>query len=137
MGIDKLIHIHFISIYVIIVIIFIVAIYRKLNGKKKPKLLSKEKFEGTLSKKMTDVTSDTLSMFNIWPYVNDLKKAKIVSKKIDESTIVYKVYRNSNEQFEHILLRTEKEHYYVIIVVNVVKKKVKGYYKLQLTNQYQ
>jgi hypothetical protein len=71
-------------------------------------------------------------MFNIWPYVNDLKKVNIISKKIEEDKLVHKVYRNAD--FEHILLNTEEENHFVVIVVNLNKHKLKGYYLIDLTN---
>lgn len=76
------------------------------------------------------VTND--SFFNIWPYVNELKAAKILSKKIKESELVHKVYRNSTEDFEHILLATEKENHFVKVVVDRNKKKPMGYLLLEL-----
>jgi len=75
-------------------------------------------------------------MFNIWPFVNELKKAKIVSKKINEKDLVYKVYRNFEENFEHILLTTEKDNHYLVVLVNLNKNKIKGYFPLELTNEY-
>lgn len=137
MSIDKLIHVHFISIYAIAVLVFIIVIYLKLKNKKGPKHLTKEKFEATLSKKMIDVTHDNTKIYNIWPFVNELKKAKILPKKLNEDELIYKVYIDAHEKFEHILLQTAHKNHYVVIVVNLNKKKAKGYYKLESTNQYQ
>ena len=136
MSIDKLIHLHFISLYLAGVIIFIIVIYIKLKNKKGPKELSKEKFESTIIGKMIDATDEVKTMFNIWPFVNDLKRVKIITKKMDENQLVYKAYRDANNEFEHILLNTEKENNYIVIVVNLTKKKAKGYYKLELKNEY-
>ena len=136
MTIDKLIHLHFLSLYVTVLIIFLVVLYIKLKNKKAPKLLSKEKFYSTLTEKMIESSTNDKSMFNIWPFVNELKKAKIVSKKINEKDLVYKVYRNFEENFEHILLTTEKDNHYLVILVNLNKNKIKGYFPLELTNEY-
>ncbi len=136
MTINKLIHLHFISLYLTGVIIFIVVIYRKLKNKKGPKELSKEKFESTIIGKMVETTDDIKTMFNIWPFVNNLKRVKIITKKIDENQLVYKAYRDTINKFEHILLTTEKENNFIVIVVDLTKKKAKGYYKLDLKNEY-
>ena len=136
MTIDKLIHLHFLSLYVTVLIIFLVVLYIKLKNKKAPKLLSKEKFYSTLTEKMIESSTIDKSMFNIWPFVNELKKAKIVSKKINEKDLVYKVYRNFEENFEHILLTTEKDNHYLVVLVNLNKNKIKGYFPLELTNEY-
>ena len=136
MTIDKLIHLHFLSLYVTVLIIFLVVLYIKQKNKKAPKLLSKEKFYSTLTEKMIESSTIDKSMFNIWPFVNELKKAKIVSKKINEKDLVYKVYRNFEENFEHILLTTEKDNHYLVVLVNLNKNKIKGYFPLELTNEY-
>ena len=136
MTIDKLIHLHFLSLYVTVLIIFLVVLYIKLKNKKAPKLLSKEKFYSTLTEKMIESSSIDKSMLNIWPFVNELKKAKIVSKKINEKDLVYKVYRNFEENFEHILLTTEKDNHYLVVLVNLNKNKIKGYFPLEMTNEY-
>jgi hypothetical protein len=136
MTIDKLIHLHFLSLYVFVLIIFLVVLYIKLKNKKAPKLLSKEKFYSTLTEKMIESSSIEKNMFNIWPFVNELKKAKIISKKINEKDLVYKVYRNFEENFEHILLTTEKDKHFVVVIVNLNKNKIKGYYTIELKNEY-
>lgn len=110
--------------------------YMKLKNKKGPKELSKEKFESTIKGKMVDATDELKAMFNIWPFVNNLKRVKIITKKIDENQLVYKAYRDINNEYEHILLNTEKENNYIVIVVDLTKKKAKGYYKLDLKNEY-
>jgi len=85
MTINRLIHLHFISLYLIGVIIFIVVIYRKLKNKKGPKELSREKFESTIIGKMVEIKDDMKTIYNIWPFVNNLKRVKIITKKIDEN----------------------------------------------------
>jgi len=132
MSIHHLIHSHFIFLLVIPVILLIYVLIKKTRNKEAPKEISKEKFETTMVDKMIDVPNSEHSMFNIWPYVNDLKKAHIVSKKIEEDKLVHKVYRNAN--FEHILLNTEKENHFVVIVANLKKHKIKGYYTVNLPN---
>lgn len=81
---------------------------------------------------MTEISVSNDLFFNIWPYVSELKAAKILSRKIKESELVHKVYRNSTENFEHILLATEKENHFVKVVVDTNKKKAMGYLFLDL-----
>ena len=137
MTIDKLIHVHFLSLYVLAVGIFIIFMYRKLKYKKGPKELSKEKFKATLTSKMIDVTDqEDKVMYNIWPFVNELKRIKILPKKFNENELVYKVFRDSKDKFEHILLNTDQENQFISIVVDLTKKKAKGYYQLQSHAEY-
>jgi hypothetical protein len=77
-----------------------------------------------------------MPFFNIWPYVSQLKSVKIISKKIKDAELVHKVYRNSNGEFEHILLSTEIENNFVVIVVNRSKKKIMGYFLLDVKGEY-
>jgi hypothetical protein len=132
MSIHHLIHSHFIFLLVIPVILLIYVLIKKARNKEAPKEISKEKFETTMVDKMIDIPNSEHSMYNIWPYVNDLKKAHIISKKIEEDKLIHKVYRNAN--FEHILLNTEKENDFVVIIVNLNKHKVKGYYLIDFPN---
>lgn len=81
---------------------------------------------------MEEISVSNNSVFNIWPYVSELKAAKILSNKIKESELIHKVYRNSTEDYEHILLTTEKENHFVKIVVDRNKKKPMGYLLLDL-----
>ncbi len=136
MSIDKLIHLHFLSLYIIVLIIFMIVLYIKMKNKKAPKKLTEEKYKSTLNDKMVDTTSEEKSMFNIWPFVNQLKRAQILPKKINESRLIFQTYKDTNNHFEHILLHTEKENHYVVIVVNLIKNKIKGYFPLELKNEY-
>ena len=136
MSIDKLIHLHFLSLYVAVLIIFLIVLYKKMRVKKIPKKLTQEKYNATLIGKMVEIEEPEKNMFNIWPYVTILKRVEILPKKSNERELVYKVYRNLEEKYEHILLTTEKENHYVVIVVNLIKNKIKGYFPLELKNEY-
>lgn len=107
-----------------------------MNHKKGPKLLEKEKYSSTMTEKMLEIKNPDTGMFNIWPYVSRLKTAKILSHKVKERELVYKVYRNSTEEFEHVLLSTEKENNFVVIVVDKIKKKIVGYSLLEPHGEY-
>ncbi len=135
MTIDKLIHLHFLSLYIVVLIILVVAIYIKLKNKKAPKKLSEEKYQSTITGKMLDITAKE-SMFNIWPFVNELKRALILSKKTNESELIYKIYKDINDNFEHILLNSENENNYIVIVVNLNKNKVIGYFLINSLKDY-
>ncbi|MDW8849543.1 hypothetical protein SD960_05515 [Flavobacterium sp. MMLR14_040] len=95
-------------------------------------MISKEKYNSAINEEMAEISVANDSFFNIWPYVSELKAAKILSNKIKESDLVYKVYRNSTEDFEHILLTTEKENHFVNVVIDRNKKKAMGYLFLDL-----
>ena len=131
MAMHHYLRLSFILLFVITSFFCIYFIIKKRRNKKVPKLLSKEKYNSSMNEEMKEISSSD-SFFNIWPYVSELKAAKILSKKIKESELVHKVYRNSTEDFEHILLATEKENHFVEIVVDRNKKKAMGYLLLDL-----
>ena len=128
MTIHHQIHLHFISLFVITALLCLFFIIKKMRNKKGIKLLTKNKYNSTIIEKMEEIETAEVSFFNIWPYVSKLKSGKIISKKIKEQELVHKVYRNSTGKYEHILLRTEKENHFVVIVVNRLKKKAIGYF---------
>ena len=137
MTIHHHIHLSFILLFVVTSFFCILVVIKKMRNKKAPKLLTKEKYNSTMIEKMTEIATIEATIFNIWPYVSQLKSAKIISHKIKERELIYKVYRNITGKFEHILLSTEKENNFVVIVVDKNKKKVMGYFLLDLNGEYE
>ncbi|MEZ0180790.1 hypothetical protein AB9T89_00985 [Flavobacterium oncorhynchi] len=136
MTIHHFLRFSFIAIFVVTALFCIYFIIKKQRNKKGPKLLTSEKYNSTMIGKMTEIKVSDQNIFNIWPYVSKLKTAKVLSHKIKESQLVHKVYRNSTENFEHILLSTEKENHFVVIVANRNKKKTIGYFLHDLNGLY-
>ncbi|RKR10199.1 hypothetical protein C8C83_1870 [Flavobacterium sp. 90] len=136
MTMHHFLRLSFIAIFVVTALFCVYFIIKKQRNKKGPKLLTEEKYSSTMIGKMTEITVSDKNIFNIWPYISKLKAAKILSHKIKESQLVHKVYRNSTEDFEHILLSTEKENHFVVIVANKNKKKTVGYFLYDLDGLY-
>lgn len=136
MTIHHLLRLSFIALFVITALFCVYFIIKKQRNKKGPKLLTKEKYSATMIGKMTEITASDKNTFNIWPYISKLKAAKVLSNKIKESQLVHKIYRNSTEDFEHILLSTEKENHFVVIVANRNKRKTIGYFLYDLNGLY-
>jgi hypothetical protein len=132
MAMHHYLRLSFILLFVITSFICIYFIIKKRRNKKAPKLLSKEKYNSSMSEKMEEIPVSSDSLFNIWPYISELKSAKILSNKVKESELIHKVYRDSTEDFEHVLLATEKENHFVKVVVDRNKKKPMGYLFLDL-----
>ena len=129
-------HLSFILLFVITALFCAFIIIKIISTKKVPKLLDEEKYRSTMMGKMLEITKNDITVFNIWPFVSHLKTAKVLSHKIKERELIYKVYRNSTEDFEHILLTTEKENNFVVIVVDKNKNKTMGYYLLNQAREY-
>lgn len=121
----------FILLFVITSFVVVYFVIKKRKSRKVPKLLSKEKYPSTLEE-MKEISVSNDNFFNIWPYVSELKAAKILSNNIKESELIHKVYRDSSNHFEHVLLATEQENHFVEVVVDRNKKKAMGYLLLNL-----
>ena len=121
------VHLSFFIIFAITASLCALIIMLKMSRKKRPKKLEIERYNATMTSKMTEIVTTDGSIFNFWPYVSQLKSAKILSNKIKEKELVYKVYRDANQEFEHIMLATENENNYVSLIVNRNKKKILGY----------
>ncbi|TPG44653.1 hypothetical protein [Flavobacterium pectinovorum] len=132
MAMHHYLRLSFILLFIITSFFCIYFIVKKRRNKKGPKILSNEKYNASMMEGMAEISVDNDSLFNIWPYVGELKAVKILSNKIKESELIHKVYRNSTEDFEHILLVTEKENHFVKVVVDRNKKKAMGYLLLEL-----
>ncbi|WET00607.1 hypothetical protein [Flavobacterium sp. YJ01] len=115
----------------------VLAVIIKMKNRKGPKLLEREKYNSTLTDKMVEVKDTDSNIFNIWPYVSKLKSAKVLSKKVKDNDLVYKIYRDSTEKFEHILLSTEDKNNFVTIIVNKKRKKTIGYSILDSDEKYE
>ncbi|WP_264552851.1 hypothetical protein [Flavobacterium sp. N2038] len=134
-------HVHHFHLYLFIMLfvsasLCVLAVILKMRNKKGPKLLEKEKYNSTMTEKMVEVKNTDSNIFNIWPYVSKLKSAKILSTKIKDHDLIYKIYRDSSEKFEHILLSTEDKNNFVTIIVNKKRKKTIGYSILDSNKRY-
>jgi serine/threonine-protein kinase RIO1 len=132
MAMHHYLRLSFIFLFVVTSFVCIYFIIKKRRNRKAPKLLSQEKHSSSMSEKMLEIPISNGSLFNIWPYIGELKAAKILSNKIKESELIHKVYRNSTDDFEHVLLATEEENRFVKVVVDRNKKKPMGYLFLEL-----
>lgn len=131
MAMHHYLRLTFILLFVISSFVVVYFVIKKRRNRKAPKLLSKKNYPSMLEE-MKEIPLANDNFFNIWPYVSELKAAKILSNKIKESELIHKVYRNSTNDFEHVLLVTEQENRFVEIVVERKKKKAMGYLLLNL-----
>ena len=101
------------------------------------KELTGEEFKATFSEKMNDVTTSANAEIDIWEYVELLEKERyFINDCIIENGIVEKVYRDSNNAFDQILIATAKKNVYLIIIVSLADKNIFGHYLLDLNKEY-
>ena len=86
---------------------------------------------------MTDVTQTAKPVVDIWNYVEELVKQKLVDKYVYENNLVETVYRNDASTFEHILLPTDNPNVFITLVVDLVSESIFGHIKLDLNQKYE
>ena len=99
-------------------------------------LLTEKEFKSILTGKMIDVTQTAEPIVDIWPYVQKLTVDKIVDQYTFDKGLVEKVYRNQTNTFDQILLPTPDKNIFIIILVDLLNKKIKGHYRLGLNAEY-
>jgi hypothetical protein len=100
------------------------------------KELTTDQFKSTFSKQMFDVTQTVEPEIDIWQYVGQLTRDNIVLQYVLEKQLVETVYRNFTNTFEHILLPTDNEFFFIVIVVDLKTKQIMGHIKLDLQQEY-
>ncbi|MDX2173029.1 MAG: hypothetical protein SFY56_07915 [Bacteroidota bacterium] len=100
------------------------------------RLLTEEEFKSTFTDKMVDVTATAEPLVDIWPYVQELAKDKIVDQYTFDKGLVEKVYRNQTGTFDQVLLPTSDKNTFIVILVDLNFENIKGHYKLDLKREY-
>jgi len=99
--------------------------------------LTELQFKNTFGKSMNDITNVEINNpINIWEYVKELTENKIVSRIVYKRELVEMVYRNDENTFDHILLPTEKENSYIIIITDLKKNEIYGHRALDVNMEY-
>lgn len=100
------------------------------------RLLTEKEFKLTFTDKMIDVTQTAEPVVDIWSYVEELVIEKIVDQFCFDNRLVEKVYRNQTGTFDQILLPTSDKNVFIVILVDLIVKSIKGYYKLDINREY-
>ena len=98
--------------------------------------LSEEQFNNTFSGKMIDITETAEPTIDIWPYVQLLLKDNIVTNYIYDNELVEKVYTDEAGHFHQVLLPTEIENVFIVIIIDTKEKNIIGYFRLDLNKKY-
>ena len=98
--------------------------------------LTESEYRGTMNGKMQDVTETAEPVVDIWPYVELLVKANVVLQYVFDRELVESVYRSQDGVFDHILIPTDNSNCFTVVVVDLLRRKIKGHYKLDLNKEY-
>jgi len=100
------------------------------------KELTELEYKNTFSQKMIKL-EEVDNPVNIWPYVNKLVKENIVREHVFENNLIEITYRNNINTFDHILLPTNCQNKYTVIIVDLQKSNIYGHYSLNLNEKYE
>jgi len=100
------------------------------------KQLTETEFRNTFGNKMIDVTQTAEPVVDIWNYVEELVKQKLVDNHVYENNLVETVYRNDTSTFDHVLLPTGDPNIFTTLVIDLTKETIYGHIKLDLNQKY-
>ena len=98
--------------------------------------LTQEQYKDTMTLKMVDVTATAQPVIDIWSYVGQLAKDKEILEYINKEQLVERVYRNDQGTFDHVLLPTDNSNVFIVIIVDLRQKEIKGHFRLDLNKEY-
>ena len=101
-----------------------------------PRELTEEEFRSTFGNAMLDITEKIDSTVDIWEYVGELYVSEVVSEYVVAYELVEKVYRNDSFTFDHVLLPTENQNVFLVIIVDLLKENVFGHFWLDMEKEY-
>ena len=98
--------------------------------------LTESEFKRTFGDKMLDVTGEESDSIDIWIYVKELNRQYSNLDKIYQKGTIEIVYRTKENTYDHVLLPNEQKNNYLVIIVDLVLKRVFGHYYLDLNKEY-
>ncbi len=98
--------------------------------------LTDTEYKDTMTLGMINVTESAEPAFDIWPFVEILNSKQIVHSYTFKNKLIEAVYRNKTNTFDHVLLPTPDANIFIVIVVDLLNKTVKGYRQLNLNAEY-
>jgi hypothetical protein len=96
------------------------------------KLLTEEEYLETMSEEMVDATEHAEGVVDIWPYVSVLVAEGLVQQDVYDDAYIEMVYRNTEDDFDHLLVPTDDENVFTVIVVDLEEVMIVGHYVLNL-----
>jgi hypothetical protein len=104
------------------------------------KSLTKAAFLATSSCSMKDITEqeDIVSpngVLDIWSYVKAVPQQDLGEHVVSDE-LVERVYRSSDGCFDHVLVVTQQNNVYLVVVIDIVNDRVHGHHLLDLNREY-
>ncbi|SMB90139.1 hypothetical protein SAMN00120144_3285 [Hymenobacter roseosalivarius DSM 11622] len=95
--------------------------------------LTFEGYNQTFEAPMREITRNEEELLDIWPYIESIPATDLEGFEI--LNVLY-VYRNASNLFEHILIGTENENVFLVIIIHIEHLKIHGHYLLNVVKMY-
>lgn len=99
------------------------------------KLLSDEEYKATFLAPMQNITGKDNDVIDIWPYVQSIPRDHLAGRKVYAHVVEY-VYRSADDRFDHVLVMTQTQNVYLVVIVDHPQDIVYGHNLLNLNNEY-
>jgi hypothetical protein len=98
--------------------------------------LSEAEFRSMLGVNMVDITATAIAATDIWPYVEELTSLGLLPPFVTERHILAFVFRDMDNTFDHVLLPTDAFETFVVLVIELATREIRGHYEWDLTKYY-
>ncbi|MCR5479480.1 MAG: hypothetical protein K6F27_06430 [Ruminococcus sp.] len=98
--------------------------------------LDEQKYIQTMQGGMKNVTDTAEQITDIWDYAHELARNGLISQYGYSGHLIEAVYANSENTYQHVLLFTDTENCYMVIVIDVARKAIAGHHLLDLNKEY-
>jgi hypothetical protein len=98
--------------------------------------ITQEDYEHTLASGMIDVTNKAESIVDIWPYVELLVKQNLALSYVCKKQLVEKVYRSADNKHDHVVLPTDDQNNFIVLIIDLNSKTILGHHILNLAKLY-
>ena len=111
--------------------------FRKRSGETRMlRELDKQKYIQTMQSGMKNITETARHITDIWDYARELAENGLISEYGYRRHLIEAVYVNNENTYQHILLFTDTENCYMVIVINVIRKTIEGHCLIDLNKEY-
>lgn len=98
--------------------------------------IDQEQYLQTMGNHMKNITNEAEALTDIWEYAEYLLKDSVISAYGFQNHLIEAVYINDAHTYQHVLLFTDQENCYVVIVIDVLQRTIFGHYILDLNKAY-
>lgn len=99
-------------------------------------LLSKNQYLETMNGSMNRISTSIGSLVDLWSYIDAIPEKDLILDSDLASKKIYSIYMNDNKTYEHVLISTKRNNYFLVVVIDVSAETIYGYYLLDLNEEY-